>query len=253
MKNSIYGMRFGFISTILPPLLASKSQYSPIIHSIFSDSLYFYPEVKYSHLRKTTMKIFYKSFRIFLILTALATLECNAQSYKKGQLDINLGLGVGNTFIDAGSTTMFPAFSASVEYGITRDISLGGYFGIAGATYKYYGWEDNPHYGQYNYTDTYNWMYFIAGVRGAYHFARLIPVDKLDVYAGLMVGNDFAHETYTTTSNNPDHVPYVERSYGGVVASLFAGARYRFTDHFGVFGELGYGITVLTAGVNFKF
>ncbi len=199
------------------------------------------------------MKTFSTALGITILLLTVNTSACKAQSFQKGQLDIDLGLSLDNTYIGPGSTGFFPPLCASVEYGITRDISLGGYLGIAGATYNYYGYDGNPHYAQQSYTDTYSWIYLIAGVRGAYHFARLIPIPKLDVYAGLMLGNDFAHSSYSTTSADPAHVPSQEQAYGGFVASVFGGARYRFTDHFGVFAELGFGCTVFNTGVNFKF
>jgi phospholipase/lecithinase/hemolysin len=188
-----------------------------------------------------------------LLLLTLGALQVNAQSFKKGQVDINLGVGLGDTYTDAGGTTFVPPISMSIEAGITNDISLGGFIGFSGNRYIYSGWEDYQG-NTYAYTDTYTRTYLIVGVRGAYHFGRFIKIDKLDVYAGLMLGNDFANQSYTTTSPRPDHNGnYYSKSFGGFVASPYVGARYRFTDHFGVFLELGYGVTVVTTGLNFKF
>ena len=41
--------------------------------------------------------------------------------------------------------------------------------------------------------------------------------------------------------------------YGGFIWSLNAGIRYRFSEHVGIFAELGYGISILNLGLNFKF
>jgi hypothetical protein len=192
--------------------------------------------------------------KLILFLLCFGALESKAQSFQKKQVDVNIGLGVGNTFIDAGAYSALPPISLAVEVGITNDISLGGYLAFAGATYKYSDWEHCPHFGgDYYYTDTHSWTYVILGIRGAYHFGRFIKIDKLDVYAGLMLGNDFAKDSYTTNSPCQDHFDYYSRSYGGGVVSLFAGARYRFTDHVGIFGELGYGISLLNIGLNLKF
>ncbi len=199
------------------------------------------------------MKSLFTTLSLSLVLLAFNSSDIHAQSYQKGQVDLNLGLGLGNTFIDAGTYSALPPISLAVEYGITNDISLGGYLAFAGATYKYSAWENCPHLGDYYYTDTHSWTYTIVGIRGAYHFGRFIKIDRLDVYAGLMLGNDFAKETYSTTSQCPDHFEYVSRTYGGGVASLFGGVRYRFTDHLGVFGEVGYGISLLNVGLNIKF
>jgi energy-converting hydrogenase Eha subunit B len=197
---------------------------------------------------------------IALFFLVFVGTHVNAQSFQKGQVDLNLGLGIGNTVIGPGSSGVLPPVSASLEFGITNDISIGGYLGFTKASYLYYGndWcgngPGNGHGNYYNYTDTYTWTYLIAGVRGAYHFGRFIKIDKLDVYAGLMLGNDFASSNYSTNSVCPDHVRYnYNNTYGGFVFALYGGARYRFTNHFGVFGELGYGVTYLNVGLNFKF
>ena len=57
----------------------------------------------------------------------------------------------------------------------------------------------------------------------------------------------------TTTDPNPAYVQPTQSNGGGVVFSAFGGCRYRFNDHVGIYGELGYGISYLNIGVNFKF
>lgn len=198
-----------------------------------------------------------------LFKTMLLTLFCinadvYAQSHKKGQVNLNLGIGVGNTLVGNGYTKITPPISMSGEYGITDDISFGGYLGFTSSTYQYSGWDNcyNNGYGignSYSYIDTYKWTYTVVGLRGAYHFGRFIKVDKLDVYAGLMLGYDFAHYKYSTTSACPDHIRYSSPTYGGFVPSIYGGARYRFTDNFGLFGEFGYGISFFNLGITLKF
>jgi hypothetical protein len=68
-----------------------------------------------------------------------------------------------------------------------------------------------------------------------------------------MLGNDFAHSTYATTSICPDHFYYPRPTYGGFVFAVYGGARYRFTENVGAFAELGYGISFVNIGANFKF
>lgn len=198
-----------------------------------------------------------KKITLAALCAILFSLSASAQSYKKGQLDLNLGLGLGDNLVEGPGITIVPPISASLEYGITDDISLGGYMGFAGSVSRYYGSEwcnnGNGNGVNYNYTDSYTWTYFLIGARGAYHFGRFIKVDKLDVYAGLLLGNDFAHESYSTTSPCSDHVRYNDVPYGGFFWSIYGGARYHFTNRFGVFGELGYGVSYLNAGVTFKF
>ena len=91
-------------------------------------------------------KIILPLFTSALLLISMAT---KAQSFQKGQTDINIGIGLGNTFIDGSYRNYLPPLSISAEYGITNDVSLGGYFGIAGASYTYYGWEWKPAFEQW--------------------------------------------------------------------------------------------------------
>lgn len=191
-----------------------------------------------------------------LILLLLLPVMMGAQSFEKKQVDLNLGLGLGNTFAASGHYRAMPPISAAIEYGVTDDISIGGYLAFATAAWRYTGrdWCNNGNNsGYYDYTDEYRWTYYIVGVRGAYHFGRFIKEDKLDLYAGLLLGNNFAH--YNFSSNDPcsnHHSDTYAQSYGGFIFGGFVGARYRFTEKVGAFAEFGYGIAYLTIGVNFK-
>lgn len=192
-------------------------------------------------------------FRIVLLL--LLPMLGSAQSFQKGQVDVNLGVGIGNTFAH-GAYSNFPPISASIDYGVSKNISVGGYLAFAASTWKYYYWDycnngsgvGNKYYVE----DTYRWSYYIIGVRGAFHFAEFIDNDKIDLYAGALLGDNIARSTWTTNSPCPDHVYYSTGSQGGVIFAGFAGCRYRFTEKVGAFAELGYGISYLNLGVNFK-
>jgi hypothetical protein len=191
-----------------------------------------------------------------LFLTAFTSLKLSAQtSFDKGQNDLNVGIGVDNTLVPNGGIGVIPPISVSLEHGITDAISLGGYIAFTGSRVSYTGTEWCNHTGYFqNYTDTYTWIYTLIGFRGAYHFAKLIPVPKLDVYAGAMLGVDIYHSSFSTTSNCAEHQAYAASSNPSLVyISVFGGARYRFTDKIGVFGEIGYGVSVLSAGLNVKF
>lgn len=183
-----------------------------------------------------------------------STFASEAQSFKNGQNDVNIGIGFGNTLTYYGGASVIPPLSISVDHGITDAISLGGYLAYTGAHLSLSGTEwCNHNFGYYNYTDTYSWSDFVIGFRGAYHFAKFIPVDKLDVYAGLMIGFDIEHSSYSTTANCPDHTYVNGVGTSAAVFSAYGGARYRFNDKFGIFGELGYGIAILNLGLNIKF
>jgi hypothetical protein len=190
------------------------------------------------------------------ILTFLLFISCTpllqAQSFQKGQKDINIGLSVGSRYYGHGYSRSIPNFNVGFDYGITDAISLGGYMGFSSATYEYTMWRNcgGGNYAYYN--DEYRWRFFILGVRGAYHFDKLIQVENLDVYAGLFLGNSFATYSYTTNDPCKPKGTIGTNTYGGPVFDGFLGARYRFNDKFGVFCEVGYYLGFVNLGLNIK-
>lgn len=66
----------------------------------------------------------------------------------------------------------------------------------------------------------------------------------IDPYAGASLG-------FNSSKNDYNGV-YNDIYDGGVRAGLYAGARYFFKENIGVFGEVGFGLTVLSGGITFK-
>lgn len=197
---------------------------------------------------------------VIILLVVGFTSSTNAQSFAKQQIDINFGVGIGNTFIQRGAVKVLPAISTSFDYGVSDAISIGAYLGYSSATYNIFGSSYCPPgngngnaFGNYfNYTDTYKYKFSIVGLRGAYHFAKFINNDRTDLYLGAMAGANFVQSEYST-NDICGHVATPVHKYNAFIFSGFAGLRYRFTEHVGVFAELGYGISYATLGINFKF
>lgn len=159
----------------------------------------------------------------------LSGIHASAQ-YAQGQGDINLGIGFVSNY-------GLP-ISVSYDYGITDNISIGGIFSYASTS------EDLGFGGM-----AYSWKYtyMIVGARGMYHFELM---DNMDTYAGLLLG-------YNIASAEFDGDPALEAivgnpSIGGVAWGLTAGTRYHFTEKFGAFAELGYGVSVINLGLTYK-
>jgi hypothetical protein len=88
-----------------------------------------------------------------------------------------------------------------------------------------------------------SWNDFIIGVRGTYHLTLLKDMNnQFDTYAGVMFG--FRVENFKDN--------YYQQSSSSVnpAAGIFVGAKYNFAEHFGVFAELGYDISVARIGIN---
>lgn len=102
---------------------------------------------------------------------------------------------------------------------------------------------DNGAYGLGAYFSAYNHdyhgentNYYTLGVKEYLHYQF---IDDLDTYSSLMVGLKFPN------SSSPDHLR-------GALG-LSVGARYYFTPTVAAYGEIGYGIANISAGISFKF
>ena len=177
--------------------------------------------------RKTTMKKIFIRILVFEAAMLFFASIANAQ-YSKSDKLLNLGIGV-NSYYGGGIP-----LGASLEVGITDDISAGGEFDFASG---------NKGSADWGYTSYY------IGARGSYHLSKILNLnnDKLDVYAGLGLGYR--------------GFKWKESSYGfgysynsGINLNYFAGGRYELNNNLGAFVELGYiGLSNAKIGVALKF
>ena len=175
-----------------------------------------------------------------VVLFSLTQLIAQEPTFIKGDKVLNLGIGLGNALYSGSYyKSQIPPVSASFEMGVVDNIlekgviGVGGYLGFSSSKYDYMGW---------------GWKYtnIIVGARGNFHYPL---VDKLDTYTGLLLGYNIASSKEFGTSTGYNY----NASTGGVIWAWFVGARYYFSDNFGVMAELGYGISYLNLGVSLKF
>ena len=186
--------------------------------------------------------IFLKKVAIVAIAVVTMSLAVNAQTptLDKGDNILGFGIGIGgNLYTGSSYTSKVPAISMHYEYCVLgslwddkSSLGVGGMIGYTSAKWEYMSW---------------GWKYssIIIGARGALHYAF---VDKLDTYAGLMVGYNVVTSKAIGTSND-----LYKASGSAGCSSFFVGGRYYFTDSFAAFAELGYGIAILNLGISFKF
>jgi hypothetical protein len=177
-----------------------------------------------------------KKLVIVLFIILFTAFSGKSQAFKKGDMVLNVGIGLGSTY-GTYHSGISPSFTATFERGFWEIgdfgvIGIGALAGYQRSGYGYYG-------------NNYHWNDFYFGARGIFHFT-VIPVEKLDVYAAIGTGLRIDSEPDWGYDYNPSTSFGV---YGGVVG----GARYYFTDKFAAFGELGYEISWLKLGVAFKF
>lgn len=169
--------------------------------------------------------------RLLMILTMIAISEIAFGQHEAGDMNLNIGLGLGNNLV-AGNQSV-PPIGASFEYGIKDEISIGGFLGYTASDIAFVG-------GDWKYS------YTILGLRGSYHL-DLLGNEKIDTYGGAMLGYyllsvDYGNSGVTTGGDA-----------GSFAYTLYVGGRYAFTDNIGAFAELGYGIAFLQLGANLKF
>ena len=154
-----------------------------------------------------------KKIIILVVLTISSFGLINAQPFEMGTNVLGVGIGIGGHYAAWNSSySSTPAIGISYEHGIKDGLGPGT-IAIGG------------------YIGYYKGMSYHYGLRGIYHYNFDLD-DNLDLYGGLML-------SYASYASN-------------IYFSLFVGGRYYFTNNVGVFMELGYGISYLTVGLNFK-
>ena len=174
--------------------------------------------------------MFKKVLAAALLFAGMAGAAQAQEVFGKGDKALNIGIGLGSTI----SGTTIPPITASLDFGVADrlingnngSISVGGLVGYAGS-----------------YNDYATVHYAIVGARGAFHYQF---VDKLDTYAGLLLGYRHARVNWKNDIINGS-VGASEIALGG-----YLGARYFFTPKIGAFAELGYSIAYANVGVTFK-
>lgn len=183
-------------------------------------------------------------------LVLAATTISNAQSFSEGDNVLGAGVGLLGGYSVGWSGTgvsQSPAINLHFDHGMGElgagTWGLGGYVG-----YKTINYESKYIY--YNYD--YKYTYLVVGARGTWHFNDWHGNDKLDTYGGVMLAYRSVSFTDNTDYGAYGYLNTYTYSGSGVGLSVFAGTRYYFSDKFGLYGELGYGISWLQLGLALK-
>lgn len=153
------------------------------------------------------------------------------------QSDVNVGIGLVPTIISGTGAGVPISISLDKPLKSVDNLTIGGYLG-------YYGNKQTIGAGFSEWTVKYS--VFIFGARSTYHF-DFIENDKLDPYAGVMLG-------YNIVSAKVDGLTgdlFSGAAASGVGYAGLVGLRYQVSDSLRLYGELGYGIAVLSFGATF--
>lgn len=133
-----------------------------------------------------------------------------------------------------GDVSGFVPFFAKLEYGLTKDISLGATFCYDAFVYNnlqdYTG--NNGPFTRYK---TNNTRIASGGLTAFYHFGKALHSRSFDPFIGVGISlNNIRYHAYPqgdSTAIKFDHT---------ITPYLKAGARYFISDQFSIFGDAGY-------------
>ena len=157
---------------------------------------------------------------------------------EKGDMIVDVAVGLNDEFFrpfGQNSAWSLPYMEAAFDVALPiwkLPFSLGGFYGlnIGGANGN--GW---------------NYSLFSMNFGGQVKYHVLLPVDNLDVYAGIRLGAKISigETKYVNYS-------FKDPSGSGFYFSTFLGAHYYLNKNFGFVAEFGYPVW-LKAGISLKF
>lgn len=163
--------------------------------------------------------------KLSIICLTLFSIAAKAQIQKGTNLaDVGFGL----------SSYGIPIY-LGYEHLITDEIGIG-------VALNYTSYQEN------SYLNNYKWSFIYGGIKGNYHFNKLLELDsKFDVYGGLTLG-------YWKATLKNDNNTYNSSLGNSAFFSGQIGGRYFFSNQFSAILEAGGGnVSGLTAGVSLKF
>jgi hypothetical protein len=173
------------------------------------------------------------------VLSSTALYAQTAFNPKQTVLQFGIGYGLINTYGDVKT----PPISATLDFGASQDLSVGGYIGYASSHQVIFAAADYP--GILTEDMGADYTYFILGGRVCYHFDT--GNKNLDGYIGAMLGYNAASGTLFGAGPYTYSAKGSSLLYGGQL-----GGRYFVSPNVALFGELGYGVGYITAGLSFK-
>lgn len=161
-------------------------------------------------------------------------------------LQVGVGYDLHGRFYDVQVPPLHIAFDYCVRVAPRAPLSFGVVFAYARSVEHGF----DAHYD-----------FFAVGARAAYHFTDFIKVDRLDLYAGIVLGgvgvSGHEHAVFGWYGWNKVHRFFMgsngHHDDGYFLGGVYGGVRYFFTKNVGVFSELGYGISYINGGICFTF
>ncbi len=188
---------------------------------------------------------------ITILCFALFSLSLSAQDYRlqAGDIQVNAAVGLIPTYAADAVGTVIPPLSMNAEVFLSPNFALG----LSGSYSRYRGEYVNLNAGIAEYYETSTYM---IGLRTAIHSNDL---NNWRVYGGFAIGANIADVekdvvVLTEAQTRDDELPTFSRPQdSSLLFTGFVGTRRALGERLSVFGELGFGISLVNIGFSYKF
>lgn len=163
--------------------------------------------------------------------------------YAQGKVDVNFGVGALPTFAKDKGQVVFVPMILNASYKLTNKFSLGTYVGHSVTETNREILNDGVLTQWKNHFTTF-------GIRAAAHTDKLY---NWDIYGGLSLSYNFSRIDLIE-GNSDDMAKHmgIKPKSGKFAASGFVGSRYALSKKVGLYGEVGFGISILTFGCSLR-
>lgn len=218
----------------------------------------------YLKIQITTLKKLFILLPILFFATAVITAQTSVKEeaqkerpttkFRKGDIEFKAGVGILPTFINEDSKVLTQPVQATLSYRLSPIFSVDAYAGYSSTMGAVAAYRDGSAYQSQN-------DFLSLGLRASAHMIR---VKNVDVYGGMMLSYNKPFVTTTTISEPTAHAasdaltinpsPFnPEGPKNNLIIGGYIGGSYYFAKNFNVFGEIGYGVSLATVGLGYKF
>lgn len=164
-------------------------------------------------------------------------------AFKKGDIVINGGIGFLPTANSPNVSSVVPPLSLSASYRVSKNAAIGAFAAYGSTQFR----SDLPAHAVIPRSSDSN--QFMIGARASVHY----DVNKTSFYGGLMLGyNRESMVTDIPVVENDELPVYPTVTNGKAIYSAFLGTQHMLTKHLGIYGEVGYGISIFNVGFTLK-
>ena len=179
----------------------------------------------------------------------MTSLNAQKTELTTGDWQISAGAGLVPTYVADGGKIIVPPVTARIEYQIAPKISLG--------AFAAYSKSESQQIDRLNGTSNiYLSEFYMVGLRAAANTNRF---KNWNIYGGMSLGYTMPQvETqtfFTDPENNRDDEPFDQFSQPAtnqMIFSGFIGATRYFGEKIGAYAEIGYGVSLLNAGITIR-